>query len=61
MPTFQIIQCDIDNEVISGSYESLEMAKCAWDELIAKRDVMNYISMELINDELEVIETYYWR
>ncbi len=60
MSSYQIIQCDIHSELISGTYETLESARIAWDQLIGKREEMNYISMELVDDELDVIDTFYW-
>jgi len=44
----------------SGTYETLELAKTAWADLISKQNEMSLIAMELVDDELEVIETYYF-
>ena len=60
MPPYQIFQCDVEEENSSGTYETLELAKTAWADLIAKQNEMSLIAMELVDDELEVIETYYF-
>ena len=60
MPPYQIFQCDVEEENNSGTYETLELAKTAWDDLISRQNEMNLIAIELVDDELEVIETYYF-
>ena len=48
MAEYQIIQCDIQDEQISGTYETLELAKAAWKDFVSRGDEMNFVSMELI-------------
>ena len=60
MPPYQIFQCDIEDERISGNYETLALAKAAWADLISKKNEMSLIAMELVDDELEVLETFYF-
>ena len=60
MPPYQIFQCDVEEKNSSGTYETLELAKTAWAYLISKQNEMRLIAMELVDDELEVIETYYF-
>ena len=60
MPPYQIFQCDVEEENSSETYETLELAKTAWADLISKQNEMSLIAMELVDDELEVIETYYF-
>ena len=60
MAEYQIIQCDIQDEQISGTYETLELAKAAWKDFVSRGDEMDFVSMELIDDKLEVLDTHYW-
>ncbi len=58
MPPYQIFQCDVEDEKIYGNYETLELAKMAWADIIARKNEMSVIAMELVDDELEVLETF---
>ena len=60
MPPYQIFQCDVEEENSAGTYETLELAKAAWTDLISKQNKIGLIAMELVDDELEVIDTYYF-
>ena len=60
MPPYQIFQCDVEEDNASGTYETLALAKIAWADLISRRNEMSLIAMELVDDKLEVIETYYF-
>ncbi len=60
MPPYQIIQCDIEDEQSLGTYQTLELAQVAWRELIKKHYEISSIAMELIDNDLEVLETFYF-
>ncbi len=60
MAPYQIFQCDVEDEKISGTYETLEQAKAAWDDLIARQSDLSLIAMELVDNGLEVLETFYF-
>ena len=60
MPPYQIIQCDVEDEQNLGTYETLEVAKIAWDKLISRHYEISAIAMELIDDDLEVLDTFYF-
>ena len=60
MPPYQIIQCDIEDEQSLGTYQTLELAQLAWRELIKKHYEISSIAMELIDNDLEVLETFYF-
>mgnify|MGYP001182897821 CR=1 FL=1 len=60
MPPYQIIKCDVEDEQSLGTYETLAHAKVAWAELIARRYEISSIAMELIDNDLEVLETFYF-
>lgn len=59
MPPYQIIQCDVEDEQSLGTYETLAVAKIAWNELISRHYEISAIAMELIDDDLEVLDTFY--
>lgn len=59
MPPYQIIQCDVEDEQSLGTYETLAVAKIAWNELISRHYEISAIAMELIDDNLEVLDTFY--
>ena len=52
MPPYQIIQCDVEDEQSLGTYETLAVAKIAWNELISRHYEISAIAMELIDDNL---------
>ena len=60
MHLYQIIQCDVENEKTLGTYETLVIAKIAWDDIISRRNEINSIAMELIDDDLEVLDTFFF-
>ena len=59
MPPYQIIQCNVEDEQSLGTYETLAVAKIAWNELISRHYEISAIAMELIDDDLEVLDTFY--
>ena len=60
MPPYQIFQCDVEDEKIYSNYETLELAKMAWADIISRQNEMSLIAMELVDDGLEVLETFYF-
>ena len=60
MPPYQIFQCDVEEEISSETYETLELAKTVWTDLTSRQNEMSLIAIELVDTELEVIETYYF-
>lgn len=60
MPPYQIIQCDVEDEQSLGTFETIALARIAWDEIISRQYEMSAIAMELIDDDLEVLKTFYF-
>lgn len=60
MPPYKIFQCDVEEENSSETYETLELAKTVWTDLTSRQNEMSLIAIELVDTELEVIETYYF-
>ena len=60
MPPYQIFQCDVEEENSTETYETLELAKTVWTDLTSRQNEMSLIAIELVDTELEVIETYYF-
>ena len=60
MPQYQIIECDVEDEQSLGTYETLALARIAWADLISRHYEISSIAIELIDDDLEVLETFYF-
>ena len=60
MPPYQIIQCNVEDEKSLGTFETIELARITWDEIISRHYEISSIAMELIDDDLEVVETFYF-
>ena len=60
MPPYQIIECNVEDEQSLGTYETLDLARITWADLISRHYNISSIAMELIDDNLKVLETFYF-